>query len=273
MRARLPILLIGCAIGLILSAQYVSRNLSENLGSGALPGTCTTGDVIFRTDPLVAGLNLFGCTSLNTWTLLGDGGGAGVYEIYPDASAVPASGWSWDNQVAATENVDGLGRRTINTAVTTGGVTGRFRTMAASINYTVTMGLIFQQGISALAADAAGICVREAATTELVCFFMGIGNTNLGSMNALKRNSATSFNSSYLLVQNVHYLPLNMGWPLWLRIEDDGTNLLFSVSLDGENFVQYNSELRTDFLTADEVGFYTVLNSPGFLTLFSYEEI
>ncbi len=201
------------------------------------------------------------------------GGGAGAYEVYPDADAVPAAGWSWDNQVAATENVDGLGRRTINTAVTTGGTTGRFRTMVASINYTVTIGLIFQQGISALSGDTAGICVREAATTELVCFFLGIDASNLGNMHTFKRDSATTFNGSYTLVQNVHYLPLSMGWPLWLRIQDNGTNLLFSVSHDGENFVQYDSQLRTDFLTADEVGFYTVLGSPGFLTLFSYEEI
>ena len=30
--------------------QYVDRNLSELLGFGALPGTCTIGDTAFRTD-------------------------------------------------------------------------------------------------------------------------------------------------------------------------------------------------------------------------------
>jgi len=42
----------------------------------ALPGTCTTGDLFFKTNES-AGLNLFGCTSTDTFTLLGDAGGAG----------------------------------------------------------------------------------------------------------------------------------------------------------------------------------------------------
>lgn len=37
------------------------------------PGTCTVGDAFFDTDA-TAGLNFYGCTATNTWTLLGDGG-------------------------------------------------------------------------------------------------------------------------------------------------------------------------------------------------------
>ncbi len=42
--------------------------------SAAIPATCSTGQTYFKTDA-VAGANLFGCTSTNTWTLLGTGGG------------------------------------------------------------------------------------------------------------------------------------------------------------------------------------------------------
>lgn len=40
------------------------------------PASCEVGECFFDTDE-TAGQNLFGCTSTNTWTLLGDGGGGG----------------------------------------------------------------------------------------------------------------------------------------------------------------------------------------------------
>ena len=42
----------------------------------ATPGTCSVGMLYFDTNE-TAGLNLYGCTASNTWTLLGDGGGGG----------------------------------------------------------------------------------------------------------------------------------------------------------------------------------------------------
>lgn len=42
----------------------------------AVPGTCTIG-MLFFDNNASAGVNLYGCTASNTWTLLGDGGGAG----------------------------------------------------------------------------------------------------------------------------------------------------------------------------------------------------
>lgn len=40
------------------------------------PGTCSVGMLYFDNDA-TAGVNLYGCTATNTWTLLGDGGGGG----------------------------------------------------------------------------------------------------------------------------------------------------------------------------------------------------
>lgn len=42
----------------------------------AVPGTCSVGMLYFDNNE-TAGLNLYGCTATNTWTLLGDGGGGG----------------------------------------------------------------------------------------------------------------------------------------------------------------------------------------------------
>jgi hypothetical protein len=42
------------------------------------PATCTVGDLFFKTDA-VAGSNLYGCTSTNTWTVEGPAGGAPAF--------------------------------------------------------------------------------------------------------------------------------------------------------------------------------------------------
>lgn len=42
----------------------------------SLPATCTIGMIFFDSDA-TAGVNLYGCTASNTWTLLGDGSGSG----------------------------------------------------------------------------------------------------------------------------------------------------------------------------------------------------
>lgn len=49
----------------------------------ARPGTCAVSELFFDTDE-TAGLNLYGCTASNTWTLLGDGGGGGGYATIDD---------------------------------------------------------------------------------------------------------------------------------------------------------------------------------------------
>ena len=48
----------------------------------AVPGTCSIGMLYFDNDA-TAGVNLYGCTASNTWTLLGDGGGAGSVATDP----------------------------------------------------------------------------------------------------------------------------------------------------------------------------------------------
>jgi hypothetical protein len=42
---------------------------------------------------------------------------------------------------------------------------------------------------------------------------------------------------------------------LWLRLEDDGTNRKAHYSIDGQVFRLLHSVGRTDYLTADEIGF------------------
>ena len=65
------------------SAATSTKPVKTNTG---LPATCTVGDLYFRSDA-AAGNNLVGCTSLNTWVLLGDGiGGGGDLQDFTLAS-------------------------------------------------------------------------------------------------------------------------------------------------------------------------------------------
>ena len=53
-------------------------------------------------------------------------------------------------------------------------------------------------------------------------------------------------------------------WPTWLRLEDDGVNRKAYVSNDGTNWLLVHTVGRTDFLTADEVGFAVQSGGAGY---------
>lgn len=73
-----------------------------------------------------------------------------------------------------------------------------------------------------------------------------------GRFYSQKWNSPSSFNSNY--AGSPAEINANTG-PFFLRIADNGTNRILSASRDGQNFIQFHSVGRTDFLTADQVCF------------------
>ena len=59
-------------------ADFSQSSITKPARTGStLPSTCSVGEAFFRTG-VTAGLNLYGCTSANTWTILGDGSGGGT---------------------------------------------------------------------------------------------------------------------------------------------------------------------------------------------------
>jgi len=66
--------LLRCASDDTLNASACSATTACKTGT-ATPSSCAVGECFFDTDAS-AGQNLFGCTSADTWTLLGDGTGA-----------------------------------------------------------------------------------------------------------------------------------------------------------------------------------------------------
>jgi hypothetical protein len=56
----------------------------------------------------------------------------------------------------------------------------------------------------------------------------------------------------------------------WMQISDDGVNRIYRVSPDGQNWVQYFSETRTNNLTADQVGWFADPTAAGGVNIDSY---
>lgn len=97
-----------------------------------------------------------------------------------------------------------------------------------------------------------GLVFYESSSGKHATFDLTMNTTLLVGSN--KFDSVTSFNSAYLSVAQ----PIFPYWPLTLlRIADDGTNRICSFSADfGQSWQVFDTETRTDFITADKVGFY-----------------
>ena len=114
---------------------------------------------------------------------------------------------------------------------------------------------------------AAGLCFRQSSDGKLHTFGVAYGGVTLFA--SQKHTSPTSFSANYTTVA-----VRETGSPLFLRIADDGSNRICSWSMDGQNWIALHTVGRTDFLTADEVGFFitpstTVVSA---MTLISWKE-
>lgn len=114
-----------------------------------------------------------------------------------------------------------------------------------------------------LATGSCGLLFREAATGEIHTL-MVVGGTTAGtsvrSLFVTKYASASLFSANYTTF-NLALTVTSGTSPTWLRIADDGTNRICSISTDGQNWIVVHTIGRTDFLTADEVGFFANSNN------------
>jgi len=112
-----------------------------------------------------------------------------------------------------------------------------------------------------------GIGFRQSSDGKLhVLRFIYDGALKFGST---KCNSATADNSNYTEFVTPFY-PV-----LFLRIQDDGVNRILSFSADGQNFYAFHTIGRTDFLTADEILFFSNSRNathPTALTMISWKQ-
>lgn len=171
-----------------------------------------------------------------------------------------AESFAWINQGGATTDTTKGG---VCLCAPTNGNAHNLRIQkksAPSTPYTIILKFLLCGDLSL--ADAhirAGAVFRQSSDGKLIEFGVALNGASASagagyhSLFIHKFNSPSSYNSTYL-----GRFPFN--WPVspmvMLRIADDGANRKCSISADGQGWQQIHSVGRTDFLTADEVGFY-----------------
>lgn len=171
--------------------------------------------------------------------------------------------YSWVNQGSATVTQQG------NTAVlivpATSGVNLRCQVKSApSTPYNITIAYSFSQGSGTFV--NMGACWRQSSDGKLITC---MNDANL-TKTVTKWSSPTLVSANYGSVTNIRS-SIDL---VWFRISDDGTNRKCFVSNDGLNFLQIHTIGRTDFMTADQVGFYIDAENSisSQMTLYSWAE-
>lgn len=182
--------------------------------------------------------------------------------VVPDNSA-----YSWDNQNGSSAAQSGGGIYLSNSGFTQNTLSVRYKTAPAtpwSLRAKVT-GLAFPGGNPSW-----GIGVRESGSGKIVAIeIMGTNGPLRLIIEQFTNTTAFSGNAGV----DVQNFIMN---PPWLRVDDDGTNRLWYVSVDGINWLLLLTEGRTTFLTADQLCFHIRSSNTGTnpvgLTLLSWEE-
>lgn len=183
--------------------------------------------------------------------------------IYPFVEPIDAN-YAWINQGSASVVTTNGGIFLQGTA--TAGPSLRIRKKAApSTPYTVT--IAFLPRFPSTVFSGGGLIWRQSSDGKIISVELD-GDSTIAIV--AKWNSPTSFSAAYTTAGAYRY-----GSCVWLRITDNGTDRISSISMDGQNFVVIQTVGRTDFLTADEVGFFVKDQSSsyaGALTLLSWKE-
>lgn len=181
----------------------------------------------------------------------------------------PVSGnFAWINQGGASI-VTTVGIHLI--APATSGDSYRIRKMAAPATpYTITAAFIPRRANNGNA--GCGLLFRQSSDGKLVVLNSMCGGiaTGLSAMQVYKYTNPTTGSAQYAVA------PIELGaGPIYMRITDNGTNRIMEWGADGVNFSTLHTVGRTDFLTADEVGFFVNANNATYdsaMTLTSWAQ-
>lgn len=89
-----------------------------------------------------------------------------------------------------------------------------------------------------------GIGFRQSSSGKFVVVHVLCDGTSSKRLAVYRMTSATAFSSTPLAVKSL----MHVGKYVWLKIEDDNTNIKFYLSFDGIEWIQLYSESRTAFL-------------------------
>lgn len=155
-----------------------------------------------------------------------------------------ASTFTWDNQNGATI-ADSKGTLYLSIAGNAANsITGMYKTTPAA-PWVLTAK--FALDIPPFNYYGYGLMFRASASGKIHAAQLG-WNSNVQRFISRKYTDSVTFSADYTDVAQ-SFMP-------WMRIADDNTNRIVSVSADGINWKQIHSIGRTDFLTANQFGFF-----------------
>ena len=192
----------------------------------------------FKTDG-----NLYKKDSGGTESRVGGDSGVPWYGNATITAPPAVSGFTWVNQGSATATE---ANSTIELyGPTSAGTDLHILKKSKTGTYTITMLMKYSLLSNWI---QTGFVWRESSSGKLVTYGPNYDNGLL--LPVCKWNSATSVLSYYTAPA------MPTGYPFWFRIQVDSTNRICSYSVDGKYFANVHSVSKTDYITADEVGFY-----------------
>jgi hypothetical protein len=228
----------GLPVGLT-GATEPTRYVGATTSGAPVSGTFAIGDFVIARDGVI-----WICTTAGTPGTWARSGAQQSGDIGDLPYTAPVLGdFTWVNQGTATATQRGQSIALFAPAVT--GTQIRALVQAAPATpYTITARI---DPLFLLKANLqAGLCFRDSVGGGLILHSLNGGANNLASQ---AFTNATTFSSNYLLT------PINTPFG-WHRIADNGTNRIYSISTNGYDWVTIHTIGRTDFLTADQVGFF-----------------
>ncbi len=233
-----------------LGTTLAALNPMTAVGDLIVGGTVTGG--VATPTRLGAGTSAYVLTSNGpgtapTYQPTGGGGGAALNVFGVLVSAVPTvASLTWQNQGAATAANQSSGIYMFAPASAGDNIRALVKSAYPATPYTFTLGECLNYSLVNYASG--GICISDG--TKYVLF--GVGYNGGNALCAVQYwTNASSFSSSpaSLTIRDSQFI--------WLRVLDNGTNLIFSVSPNGIDFSTVIATVaRTAFLTPSKVGIY-----------------
>jgi hypothetical protein len=228
---------------------FTERGVSAPAVTLKTNGTTNSSQALLN---LVAGTNVTLSESGGAVTIAASGGGGGGGGFGPPISPTPPpaiSSFTWVNQGSATAT-NPPGSSAIAIVAPTGGINYRMLVKASPATpYSIDAYFIFNLFCSNN--QTGGLIFRESSSGKFTSFYIVNGPSFPGWL-GIDQNSNPN-----TPVTNLLRVPFATGSSsLFLRIGDDGTNRNYSVSTDGVNYTIVYTEVRTAYITADQIGFH-----------------
>ena len=169
------------------------------------------------------------------------------------------SSLTWGNQGSASATANSGGALYLNGGTGSGSDNNIILYKSASATGTWTFQIGFVLGAVISGISEAGIILRESGTSKLITFYYGVNSGMLYRLD--KWTSYTAFSAHYQTSNS----PTPVGPIIWLQVNNNGSKLTWSTSIDGQNWKQFYQANLTDFFTTgpNQVGIGVDSNSSG----------